>query len=106
MSEETLYQMFDDVFENLGITALYQGEIPVECLVLIKEPEQLYELGDGQFVERIASFEIKTKDVSNPKVGHILHIKGRKYKVHQEPLLDSSGTVYEIEAIRIGLENK
>ena len=64
--------MFDNVFEHLGVLALYQGEIPVECLVLIKEPEQLYELGDGQCVERIASFEIKTKDISNPKVGNIL----------------------------------
>jgi hypothetical protein len=99
--------MFSDVFEHLGMQALYQQEGFgfTECTVLIKEPEQAYELGDGKFVERIATFEIMARDVVNPKIGDTLYIDGRKYKVYQEPLLDPSGTVYEITGVFVGTEN-
>jgi hypothetical protein len=93
--------MFMDIFGHLGKPALYQaaGEAFVEVTVLIKEPEQAYELGDGQFVERVATFEVMAKDVPNPKVGDTLYIEGRLYKIYQDPLLDGSGNVYEIVAI-------
>jgi hypothetical protein len=96
--------MFMDVFKHLGKPALYQadGAAFAEILVLIKEPEQAYELGDGQFVERIATFEVMAKDVPSPKVGDFLYIEGRKYRVYQEPLLDGSGNVHEIVAIFAG----
>jgi hypothetical protein len=97
-----LKQMFDDTFEHLGIKALYQQDGFVECTVLIKEPEQSYEIGDGQIIERIATFELKSSDVSNPKIGDFLYANGNKYKVYQEPLLDPSGNVFEIVAIFVG----
>jgi hypothetical protein len=84
-----LEQMFMDTFKHLGKTALYSAEGSgfVEITVLIKEPEQAYELGDGKFVERIATFEIMAKDVLNPKVGDTLYVDGRRYKIYQDPLL-------------------
>ena len=102
-----LDSLFTDTFEHLGTKALYaqEGFGFIECLVLIKEPEQMYELGDGQFVERIATFEIMSSDITNPKVGDFLYVNGRKYKIYTEPLLDPSGNVYEITAILVGAEN-
>jgi hypothetical protein len=99
-----LEQMFMDTFEHLGKPALYQPSDGafIEVLVLIKEPEQAYELGDGKFVERIATFEIMAKDVPNPEVGDTLHIDGRRYKVYQDPLLDGSGNLHEVVAIFVG----
>jgi hypothetical protein len=99
-----LEQMFMDTFKHLGKPALYQpsGGAFIKLLVLIKEPEQDYELGDGKFVERIATFEIMAKDVPAPKVGDTLYIDGRRYKVYQDPLLDGSGNVYEVIAIFAG----
>jgi hypothetical protein len=44
-------------------------------------------------------------DIVNPKIGDFLHVNGRKYKVYQEPLLDPSGTVYEITGIFAGEES-
>lgn len=102
-----LDRLFADTFEHLGTRALYRqdGLGFVECLVLIKEPEQLYEMGDGQFVERIATFEIIASSIINPRIGDFLYVNGRKYKVYGEPLLDPSGTVYEINGILVGMEN-
>jgi hypothetical protein len=101
-----LEKMFMDTFAHLGKPALYQsdGSSFIEVMVLIKDPEQAYELGDSKFVERIATFEIMAKDVPNPKVGDILYIDGRKYKIYQDPLLDGSGNIYEVVAIFIGAE--
>jgi hypothetical protein len=103
-----LTKMFADIFERLGKSALYGAEYTgfVEILVLIKEPEQAYELGgEGKFVERIATFEIMAKNVPAPKVGDTLHVDGRKYEVFQDPLLDGSGNIFEITAIFVGIEN-
>lgn len=102
-----LDRMFDDVFEHLGIKALYKQEGLgfIECTVLIKEPEQAYEIGDGQFIERIATFEVIASDVANPKIGDFLYVNGSKYKVYQEPLLDPSGNVYEVIGILVGVED-
>jgi hypothetical protein len=100
-----LKQMFDDTFEHLGVKALYQQDGFVKCTVLIKEPEQSYEIGDGQIIERIATFEIKSSDVANPKIGDFLYVNGNKYKVYQEPLLDPSGNVCEVVAIFVGRSN-
>jgi hypothetical protein len=98
-----LEKMFMDTFRHLGKTAVYSSASGfVEITVLIKEPEQAYEFGDGKFVERIATFEIMAKDVPNPKVGDTLYIGGRRYKVYQDPLLDGSGNIYEAVAIFAG----
>ena len=102
-----LKKMFKDTFEHLGKKAVYQSQSVgfVDVLVLIKQPERVYELGDnGQFVERIAIFEILSEFISNPKIGDFLFIDGRKYKVYNEPLLNGSGDIFELTAIFVGKE--
>ena len=97
--------MFKDTFEHLGKKAVYQSQSVgfVDVLVLIKQPERVYELGDNsQFVERIAIFEILAECVPNPKVGDFLFLEGRKYKVYNEPLLNGSGDIFELTAIFVG----
>ena len=101
--------MFKDLFEHLGVRAVYQSQTSgfIDVLVLIKQPETLHELGDGgrtsasQFVQTIASFEIMASDVANPIPGDILILSCKKYKVYQEPLLDSSCSIFEVVAILI-----
>ena len=108
-----LKKMFKDTFEHLGKKAVYQSQSVgfVDVLVLIKQPERVYELGDGgrtsasQFVERIAVFEILADCVPNPKVGDFLFLEGRKYKVYNEPLLNGSGDIFELTAIFVGKED-
>jgi hypothetical protein len=101
-----LEEMFIDTFEHLGKPALYQDSSSafVEILVLIKDPEQAYEFGNGKLIERIATFEVMAKDVPNPKVGDTLYTEGRRYKIYQAPLLDGSGNVHEVVAIFAGGE--
>ena len=106
-----LQKMFKDTFEHLGVKAVYHSQSSgfIDVLVLIKQPETLHELGDrgsaAQFVQTVASFEVLASDVANPTPGDFLIVKGRKYKVYQEPLLDGSGTVYEVVAILVDYDN-
>ena len=102
-----LKKMFKDTFEHLGKKAVYQSQRVgfVDVFVLIKQPERVYELGDnGQFVERIAIFEILSESISNPKIGDFLFIDSRKYKVYNEPLLNGSGDIFELTAIFVAKE--
>jgi hypothetical protein len=49
-----LENMFMDTFKHLGKTAIYSSVSGfVEITVLIKEPEQAHELGDGKLGTRL-----------------------------------------------------
>jgi hypothetical protein len=97
-----LKQVFDDVFEHLGVEIIFKPKTsePVSIIALVKEPENVYEVGSSQIIGQVAEFSVKTTDVT-PKVGSVIFLGSKKYKIHEEPLLDASNLIWKFRAVLI-----
>jgi hypothetical protein len=102
-----LKQAFDDVFEHLGVEILFDPRTsePVSIIALVKEPENMYEVGSSQVIGQVAEFSVRVVDAI-PKVGDIIKINAgaastgsKKYKIHEEPLLDASNLIWKFQAV-------
>jgi hypothetical protein len=71
--KEALQTAFEDVFEHLGIEIIFKPKAsePFSVVALVKEPENVYEVGSSQVIGQVAEFSVKVGDVT-PKVGDIL----------------------------------
>jgi hypothetical protein len=100
MIKEALQTAFDDVFEHLGVEVLFQQSPTASLYVvaLVKEPENVYEVGSSQVIGQVAEFSVRGADVT-PKVGNAIFLGSKKYKIHEEPLLDSSNLVWKFSAV-------
>jgi hypothetical protein len=100
MIKEALQTAFNDVFDRLGIEIVFKakGSEPLSILALVKEPESVYEVGGSQVVGQVAEFSARVVDVI-PKVGDFLFLGSKKYKIHEEPLLDASNIVWKFSAV-------
>jgi hypothetical protein len=95
-------QVFDDVFEHLGIEVVFKpkGSEPVSVIALVKEPEGVYEVGSSQVIGQVAEFTVKAVD-ANPKVGDQAELGSKRYKICEEPLLDASNLVWKFQAVLV-----
>jgi hypothetical protein len=102
MIKEVLQTAFDDVFERLGVEVLFQQRQTASLYVvaLVKEPENVYEVGSSQVIGQIAEFSVKASDVT-PKVGDAIFLGSKKYKIHEEPLLDASNLIWKFLAVLV-----
>jgi hypothetical protein len=93
-------QVFDDVFEHLGVEIIFNPRTSdsISIVALVKEPEGVYEVGSSQVVGQVAEFSVKATDVS-PKVGDFIFLGLKKYKIHEEPLLDASNVIWKFQAV-------
>jgi hypothetical protein len=100
MIKEALKTAFDDVFEHLGIEVLFQQSQTASLYVvaLVKEPESVYEVGSSQVVGQVAEFSVKAIDIT-PKVGDAIFLGSKKYKIHEEPLLDGTNYLWKFQAV-------
>jgi hypothetical protein len=104
-----LEQVFDDVFEHLGVEIIFKSRTsePVSIVALVKEPEGVYEIGGSQVIGQVAEIAVKAADVT-PKTGDTIEIiacaastGSKKYKIHEEPLLDGSNIVWKFQAVLV-----
>jgi hypothetical protein len=97
-----LERVFDDVFEHLGVEVIFDSRTsePVSILALVKEPESVYEVGSSQVIGQVAEFSVRAVDAT-PKVNAFIFLGSKKYKIHEEPLLDSSNLVWKFHAVLI-----
>jgi hypothetical protein len=95
-------RVFDDVFEHLGIEVIFKSKTsePVSVLALVKEPESVYEIGSSQVIGQVAEFSVRAADAI-PKIGDFIFIGLKKYKIHEEPLLDASNLVLKFKGVLI-----
>jgi hypothetical protein len=102
MIKEALQTAFDDVFEHLGVEVLFQQSPTASLYVvaLVKEPENVYEVGSSQVIGQVAEFSVKGADVT-PKIGDAIFLGSKKYKIHEEPLLDASNVIWKFQAVLI-----
>jgi hypothetical protein len=100
MIKEALQTAFEDVFEYLGVEVLFQQGLATSFYVvaLVKEPENVYEVGNSQVIGQMAEFSVKAADVT-PKVGDAIFLGSMKYKIHEEPLLDASNLLWKFQAV-------
>jgi hypothetical protein len=102
LGKEVLKTAFDDVFEHLGVEVIFKprSSEPVSIFALVKEPESVYEVGSSQVIGQVAEFSVKASDAS-PKVGDQVELGSKKYKIHEEPLLDGSNVIFKFNAILV-----
>jgi hypothetical protein len=102
LEKEVLTTAFDDVFEHLGVEVIFDPRTsePVSIVALVKEPESVYEVGSSQVIGQVAEFSVKAADV-NPKVGDCIILESKKYKIHEEPLLDGSNLLWKFQAVLV-----
>jgi hypothetical protein len=95
-------QVFNDIFDHLGIEVTFKprGGEPVSIIALVKEPEGVYEVGSSQVIGQVAEFTVKAAD-ANPKVGDFFLLGSKKYKIHEDPLLDASNLVWKFRAVLV-----
>jgi hypothetical protein len=100
MIKEALQTAFDDVFDRLGVEAIFDPRTsePVPIIALVKEPENVYEVGSSQVIGQVAEFSVKATDAT-PKVGDAIFLGLKKYKIHEEPLLDASNILWKFQAV-------
>jgi hypothetical protein len=104
--KEALKDAFNDVFEHLGVEVVYKptASATFSIVALIKEPESVYEVGSSQVIGQVAEFSVKASDV-NPKIGDVIFLGTKKYKIHEEPLLDASNLIRKFNAVLECTEN-
>jgi hypothetical protein len=102
MEKEVLQTAFDDVFDHLGVEVIFDPRTsePVPIIALVKEPENVYEVGSSQVIGQVAEFSVKAACLT-PKVGDAIFLGSKKYKIHEEPLLDASSLLWKFQAVLI-----
>ena len=102
MIDEALKIAFDDVFERLGVEILFQQSPASSFYVvaLVKEPESVYEVGSSQVIGQVAEFSVRSADAT-PKVGDAIFLSSKKYRIHEEPLLDASNLIWKFQAVLV-----
>jgi hypothetical protein len=102
MIEEALQTAFDDVFKHLGVEVIFdlRTSEPVSIIALVKEPENVYEVGGSQVIGQVAEFSVRAADVT-PKVNSFIFLGSKKYKIHEEPLLDASNLIWKFQAVLV-----
>ena len=93
----------NDMFEHLGQKVVFKpkkGEMK-SLIAIIKQPENPYEIGESQIVKQVAEVSLKATDV-NPKIGDVIKVNSKKYKIFEEPLLEASTLIWRFNATLIG----
>lgn len=93
----------NDMFEHLGQKVVFKpkkGEMK-SLIAIIKQPENPYEIGESQIVKQVAEVSLKATDV-NPKIGDVIEVNSKKYKIFEEPLLEASTLIWRFNATLIG----
>ncbi|GHU00122.1 hypothetical protein FACS1894126_6450 [Alphaproteobacteria bacterium] len=103
MMKEAITRALDDAFEHLGVDVIFESanassSFPI--IALLKEPESVYEVGSSQVIGQVAEFSVKASDVK-PKIGDTIFVGTKKYKIHEEPLLDASNLIFKFQAVLI-----
>ena len=95
-----LQQMFSDLFDHLGVEVEYKPRTSTafKTLALIKEPENVNEVGSSQIIGQVAEFVIHKSDVQ-PQIGDIIFVVNKRYKIYEEPLLDPSNLIWKFNAV-------
>lgn len=103
MFGEALVTAVNDMFEHLGQEIVFKpkkGESK-SLIAVIKRPENLYELGDSQVVGQVAEVSVKSADII-PKIGDVIEVNAKKYKIFEEPLLEASTLIWRFNATLVG----
>ena len=89
----------NDMFAHLGQEIIFKSRSGEKkpLIAVIKQPENPYELGDSQIVKQVAEVSLKASEVS-PKIGDVIEVNSKKYKIFEEPLLDVSTLIWKFNA--------
>ena len=103
MFKEALEIAVNDMFEHLGQEVVFKsrnGETK-SLIAVIKPPENPYEIGESQIVKQVAEISVRVADV-NPKIGDVVEVNSKKYKIFEEPLLEASTLIWRFNATLVG----
>lgn len=103
MFKEALETAINDMFVHLGQDVIFKpkkGETK-SLIAVIKQPENPYEIGDSKIVDQVSDVSVRATDVT-PKVGDVIEVNSKKYKIFEEPLLEASTLIWKFNAVLMG----
>lgn len=81
---ENIKRLLEDCFSHLGEVALYKSKDKSYMVQVLKQqPDKLYEIGEGQFVEETLALEVSAFDVLQPIVDTVLQVNKKITKIVQ-----------------------
>ena len=103
MFREALETAVNDMFEHLGQEIVFKPKNgdSSSLIAVIKQPENPYEIGESQIVKQVAEISVRVADV-NPKIGDVIEVNSKKYKIFEEPLLEASTLIWRFNATLVG----
>lgn len=103
MLKEALETAVNDIFEHLGQEIVFKPKKgkTKSLIAVIKQPENPYEIGESQVVKQVAEVSLKAADI-NPKIGDVIEVNSKKYKIFEEPLLEASTLIWRFNATLVG----
>ncbi|QUI60433.1 hypothetical protein JKF54_00065 [Wolbachia endosymbiont of Spodoptera picta] len=82
--QENIKRLLEDCFAHLGEVALYKSKDKSYMVqVLKRQPDKLYEIGEGQFVGETLVLEVSAFDVLQPIVDTVLQVNKKITKIVQ-----------------------
>ncbi|WP_264706624.1 head-tail joining protein [Wolbachia endosymbiont (group B) of Archips podanus] len=82
--QENIKRLLKDCFAHLGEVALYKSKDKSYMVQVLKQqPDKLYEIGEGQFVEETLALEVSAFDVLRPIVDTVLQVNKKITKIVQ-----------------------
>ena len=77
----------DATFAAFGIDAVYEpaGGEPVSVRVIARRPDMIVGFGETRIHAETAAFEVRTREVANPRPGDQLTVGGESFVIQGEP---------------------
>lgn len=103
MFREALTNAVNDMFEHLGQEIVFKsrnGDV-LSLIAIVKQPENPYEIGESQIIQQVAEVSLKSADIT-PRIGDVIEVNSKRYKIFEEPLLDASTLIWRFNATLVG----
>ena len=99
---ERFARSVDSLFEKLGMEASFIPAIGsgMPVTVVPKRPDAIIGLGDSGVQAEVTLFDLRVREVEEPKTGDVIEYDGAVYRIIGEPRRDAHRLVWTVEAVQ------
>jgi len=93
----------DSLFAKLGVAAVFQPRIGTNSAVTLipKRPDEIIGLGQSDISSEVTLFDLRVKEVSEPKSEDVVIFQGTEYRIIGEPRRDIHRLIWTVEAVKV-----
>ncbi|MFO0110420.1 MAG: hypothetical protein ACK52W_07810 [Alphaproteobacteria bacterium] len=93
----------DSLFGRLGMTAMFEPGIGSDLSVTVipRRPDEIIGLGQSDFAAEVTLFDLRVKEVAEPKSGDVIFYQSIRHRIIGEPRRDIHRLIWTLEAVRL-----